>query len=84
VKRGIILGVRPGAEGLVVDPCIPRKWKGFKVHRVFRGKTYHITVKNPNGRSKGVKKLLVNGKAIQGNVVPLDISGKEVLVEVSL
>jgi cellobiose phosphorylase len=55
---GIILGVRPSAEGLVVDPCIPRKWKGFKVHRVFRGKTYHITVKNPDGHSKGVKKLL--------------------------
>ena len=32
-----ILGVRPSASGLVVDPCIPRGWKGFTVHRVFRG-----------------------------------------------
>lgn len=79
-----ILGVRPSAEGLVIDPCIPRKWKGFKMHRVFRGKTYHITVKNLNGHSKGVKKLVVNGKEIQGSVVPLDIPGKEITVEVGL
>ncbi|MFZ2653329.1 MAG: hypothetical protein WAX69_00295 [Victivallales bacterium] len=79
-----ILGVSPSAEGLVVDPCIPRKWKEFKVHRVFRGKTYHITVKNPKGHSKGVKKLLVNGREVKGNVIPLDIPGKEISVEAKL
>ncbi|MBU4488940.1 MAG: glycosyl transferase family 36 [Candidatus Omnitrophica bacterium] len=40
-----ILGVRPGKDGLVVDPCIPRSWKGFRMKRLFRGKMYEIEVK---------------------------------------
>lgn len=34
--------------------------------------------------AKGVKKLIVNGKEIQGNAGPLDTPGKEITVEVSL
>jgi hypothetical protein len=41
-------------------------------------------LKNPNGHSKSVKKLVVNGREIQGNVIPMDIPGKEILVEASL
>lgn len=40
-----ILGVRPEKGGLIVDPCIPKQWRGFKVKRLFRGKMYEITVK---------------------------------------
>ncbi len=48
-----ILGVRPGNDGLIVDPCIPKNWKGFKMKRLFRGKRYEITVKkNKKGEIK--------------------------------
>ncbi|MBE2214652.1 MAG: N,N'-diacetylchitobiose phosphorylase [Opitutaceae bacterium] len=67
-----ILGVRPELDGLRIDPCIPKAWPGFKVTRVFRGKTVKIEVKNPASVSKGVKSLTVDGKAIDGNLVPLD------------
>ncbi|MCX5686953.1 MAG: glycosyl transferase, partial [Candidatus Omnitrophica bacterium] len=30
-----ILGVRADYNGLIVDPCIPARWKSFKVKRVF-------------------------------------------------
>jgi cellobiose phosphorylase len=40
-----ILGVRPGKDSLIVDPCIPKKWRGFKMKRLFRGKKYEIVVK---------------------------------------
>ena len=40
-----ILGVRPGKDGLIVDPCIPMKWRSFKMRRLFRGKRYEITVR---------------------------------------
>ena len=49
---------------------IPAKWKGFTVTRRFRGNTYLIEVKNPNGKQRGVKKLLVDGKEIAGNILP--------------
>jgi cellobiose phosphorylase len=46
-----ILGVRPDFNGLIIDPCIPKKWKGFTVQRKFRGVTYTIEVKNPKAKS---------------------------------
>lgn len=48
-----ILGVRPGKDGLIVDPCIPKGWRGFKMRRLFRNKKYEITVKqDKKGRIK--------------------------------
>jgi len=58
----------PGYEGLVVDPCIARAWKGFKATRKFRGAEYKIEVKNPKGVSKGVASVKVDGK----NVAPVE------------
>lgn len=70
-----ILGVRADFNGLTVDPCIPKKWKGFKITRQFRGAEYRITIKNPKGVSKGVASMSVDGKAIQGNTAPVFHSG---------
>lgn len=72
-----ILGIRPGYDELIIDPCIPPDWDGFEVKRVLRGTTYHINVKNPGHVSKGVKSLVVDGKIINGNHVPLFNDGKE-------
>jgi cellobiose phosphorylase len=66
-----ILGIRTDYDGLRVDPVIPAKWKGFTVTRRFRGNTYVIEVQNPNGKQRGVKKLLVDGKELAGNVLPV-------------
>ena len=66
-----ILGIRTEYDGLRVDPVIPAKWNGFTVTRRFRGNTYVIEVKNPKGKQRGVKKLLVNGRKIAGNILPV-------------
>lgn len=66
-----ILGIRPEYDGLIVDPCIPRKWKSFKVRRIFRGAIYNIEVLNPKGVSKGIKEIYVDRIKINGNLVPL-------------
>ena len=57
-----MLGIRPDFDRLVVDPCIPREWKGFSVSRVWRGAVYHIQVQNPKGVCKGVGTVLVNNE----------------------
>ena len=77
-----ILGIRPDYDGLVVDPCIPAFLNGFSAKRDFRGVTYHITVKNPNGAEKGVASMTVDGTPVEGNMIPFDGSKKEVQVEV--
>jgi len=79
-----ILGVRPGFEGLMIDPCVPPSWKEFTVRRVFRGKTYSVRVSNPHGVSRGVKSMTIDGRLIQGNLIPLAMGGKEVQVNVLL
>ena len=65
-----ILGIRPEYDGLRIDPVIPAGWQGFKATRRFRGNTYVIEVKNPSSLNRGVKKLLVEGREIPGNLLP--------------
>jgi cellobiose phosphorylase len=79
-----ILGVQPDYDGLKIDPSIPHTWDGFKVSRQFRGATYDITVSNPDHICKGVKSVTVDGKAVEGNVLPVFADGKEHKVEVVL
>ena len=33
-----LLGVRPEADGVRIDPCIPKTWPGFTMRRTFRGR----------------------------------------------
>jgi cellobiose phosphorylase len=77
-----ILGLNPQYNGLEMNPCIPNEWKGYKISRKFRGATYNIEVKNPNGVSKGVSELKVNGTAVEGNIIPLADKGSVNTVEV--
>jgi cellobiose phosphorylase len=77
-----ILGIQPDYNGLLVDPCIPTDWKGFKVTRKFRGAEYHIDVQNPNGVSKGVKEIIVDGKSQPSNLIPLFEDGEDHEVKV--
>ena len=66
-----ILGIKPDYAGLEIDPCIPKAWDGYKVTRKFRGATFEITVSNPEHVSKGIKKLVVDGKEVAGNIIPV-------------
>jgi cellobiose phosphorylase len=60
-----ILGIKPVLEGLMIDPCIPGKWQGYKATRVFRGCKYNIEcIKSKNRR------VLLDGQEIRGNVIP--------------
>jgi cellobiose phosphorylase len=71
-----ILGIRPTMSGLEVNPCIPSNWSGFKVTRRFRGCTYHISVINESKVNQGVKELSIDGKTIEGQIIPLQENGE--------
>ena len=76
-------GIKPGYEGLEIDPCIPAGWKGFRIRRRYRGAEYDIRISNPAGVCRGVKSLTVDGATVAGNVVPLQKGGTHA-VEVTL
>ena len=79
-----ILGITADWNGLKVDPSIPAAWDGFTATRQFRGDTFEITFTNPNHVNKGVKSLTVDGKAVDGNVIPVFGDGAVHKVEVVL
>ena len=77
-----ILGIRPSFDGLEIDPCICSEMDSFTATRKYRGATYHITVNNPNHVEKGIKKMRVNGKEIQGSCIKAVEGITEYYVEV--
>ncbi|MBR7151605.1 MAG: hypothetical protein IKD02_04630 [Clostridia bacterium] len=80
VQRALInyvFGLKPEMEGLRIDPCLPPSWKTCSVTKEFRGCVYRIHYRNGGAN---VKSILVNGKPLEGSILPL-LSG-EVEVEV--
>jgi cellobiose phosphorylase len=77
-----ILGIQPEYDGLKINPCIPSDWKELKITRRFRNKNFSIVIQNGSGVQKGVKSIIINGKEIDGNLIPLDLmrENNEVLV----
>ena len=79
-----ILGIQPTLDGLKVDPCIPHTLGGFTVTRRYRGATYHIAVDNTAAVQYGVKSVAVDGKPIEGSLLPLAPEGAVVEVQVTM
>ena len=67
-----ILGVYPTHQGLSIDPCVPKGFGDFTLTRKFREGTYNIKVVNPDNVEKGVKSITVDGKTVEGCVVPYE------------
>lgn len=79
-----ILGIKADFDGLMVDPAIPKDWDGYQITREFRGDKFKIDIQNPNHVSTGVTKLIVDGKEVNGTVIPVSGDGKEHAVTVVL
>ena len=77
-----ILGIYPTLNGLSVDPCLPSDMEGFTATRQYRGATYDIKVTNEDHAQKGIKAFLVDGKPIEGHVIPYDPDKKHYQVEI--
>ncbi|TMQ70464.1 MAG: glycosyl transferase family 36 [Candidatus Eisenbacteria bacterium] len=68
-----LLGVRPTWDGLLIDPCLPPEWNGFRMIRRFRGSTYRIEVKvHP-----GAPQYTLDGVPHPGPLVPAFADGEE-------
>ena len=77
-----ILGVRPQADGLLIDPSIPADWEGFTVARRFRGAVYEIEVENPQHVNCGVSSVTVDGQPHTSALLPVFADGKTHTVKI--
>ena len=73
-----ILGIRPTHRGLRLAPVIPAGWPGYTARRRHRGVWYEIAVRR-EGPGNAVS-LTVDGRAVEGNVVPLPSPGTSTVV----
>lgn len=74
-----ILGVKRDFAGLRIEPAFPSDWDKAEMTRRFRGADYHIRYR------RGEKKeILVDGKRIEGTLIPDFRDGKTHRVEIAL
>ncbi|HBI61643.1 MAG TPA: N,N'-diacetylchitobiose phosphorylase [Lachnospiraceae bacterium] len=76
-----ILGMRPDFYGLRIAPSIPKEWESFEIDKDFRGNHLHIVVQNPGHAESGCKKLVVNGREMEGNYIPAELLKKQTEIE---
>ncbi|HEY9226170.1 MAG TPA: glucoamylase family protein, partial [Gemmatimonadaceae bacterium] len=57
-----ILGFEQQGARFRVDPCIPASWPGFTLDYRFGASTFAIEVRNPEGVSRGVTAVIVDGE----------------------
>ncbi len=79
-----IAGFQLRGTRLVIDPCIPTGWPGFTIVYRHHATTYRIAVENPDGVSRGVRTLVIDGAAQEGSSVELVDDGGEHQVQVVL
>ena len=75
-----ILGIKPDYDGLLIDPCLPSTAQEYSVKRKFRDAEYRIRISNPQGVSKGVASVEVDGTLIEGNIIRYAPGSHEVTV----
>jgi cellobiose phosphorylase len=74
-----LLGVRPDWDGLRVRPCIAAEIGSYTVTRRCRGAEYRIHVRN-SGHARAPR-LTVDGRPLDGDLVPYAPAGAIVVVE---
>jgi cellobiose phosphorylase len=81
-----ILGIKRTGNTLHINPVIPPTWDGFEVRYKFGTSVYLIDVHNPEHVSQNTNQILLDGKVIKGDFVPLvdDKSEHKVVVTMGI
>ena len=85
-KAGIeaILGLKIANNKLWLEPNISAQWKEYTIRYKYKDSIYHIKVKNPNGKTSGVSKFVLDGKEIEEKKIDLIGSGGSFEIEVEM
>jgi cyclic beta-1,2-glucan synthetase len=79
-----ILGLRPEAGGVRIEPCLPRAWRRVDVTIRRPGGGLSITIENPDGAETGIAERWVDGVAVDEAIVAFPADGRNRRVIVRL
>ena len=68
----VILGISLRNGALHIDPCIPRGWPRYEVTLTRGAAVYDIVVENPDGVSRGIKSVEVDGVVYTEDIPVVD------------
>ena len=75
-----LLGIRPGYDSLLIDPCLPASFGAFEVTRRWRDAVY--TIKVSHKPADGIARICLDGVPVDGNAVPYSPGFHTVTAEV--
>lgn len=84
VPANEMLGVHPTYNGLRIQPCLPSAWAECRIERSYRGAIYDVTIENPDGLQTGRVELSIDGKPIEGDLLPILPEGARCVVRAVL
>ena len=79
-----LLGISLHGGALRIDPCIPPEWPGYQAHYKSAHAEYQIAVENPDGVSRGVRRVEVDGADQTGHDISIATDDKVHQVRVVL
>jgi cellobionic acid phosphorylase len=77
-----LFGLRGCAQGLLIEPQLPKHFRKARVERHFRGAVFDITYRRSSRASKTA--ILLDGKVLPGNLIAAPMPGKSYTIEVKL
>jgi len=78
-----LLGLKLENNRLIIEPCIPREWKAFKIHYRYRETVYHINITCMPTGNKGII-ITVDGIKQDDAGIPLNNDTQDHQVEVQI
>ncbi len=78
-----VVGVRPEWDGMRFDPCLPPGWDEATMTRPWRGATVEVAVARDAALAPGEVRVAVDGKPLEGTLLPPVPAGATVRVAVS-
>jgi cyclic beta-1,2-glucan synthetase len=79
-----ILGLRRTGATLQLNPCIPKRWPGFRLRYRYGKTVYEIEVKNPHPINRGIRQATLDGEPVDADEIPLVDDGGRHVVQVEL
>jgi cyclic beta-1,2-glucan synthetase len=79
-----ILGFHIEHGRLRIDPCIPKHWPGYSMTYKHGSSSYEISVENPDGVQRGLKRLEMDGQIVEALSLELHDDGRVHQVRVIL
>jgi cyclic beta-1,2-glucan synthetase len=71
-----ILGFRRRGAELLVNPCIPADWPEYELSYKYGSASYRIVVENPDRVQRGIRAVILDGRPLEGGVIPLADDGR--------